>query len=167
MHDDLRSAIRSLCARYPEEYWQRLDAERAYPEAFVRELTVAGYLGALIPAEYGGAGLGMSEACVILEEINRSGGNAAACHAQMYTMGTLLRHGSEQQKREWLPRLAAGELRLQAFAVTEPTAGSDTSQVTTFAERKGDRYVVRGQKIFISRVQHSDLMILLARTTRM
>jgi len=163
---ELRAAVRALCARYPETYWQQLDAERAYPESFVGELTRAGYLAALIPAEYGGAGLSMADACSILEEINRSGANAAACHAQMYTMGTLLRHGSEAQKRAWLPLIAAGNVRLQAFAVTEPTAGSDTSRITTFAERNGDRYIVRGQKIFISRVQHSDLMVLLARTTR-
>ena len=166
MTDELRAAVRSLCDRYPDSYWQRLDAKRDYPEAFVDELTRAGYLAALIPAEYGGAGLSMAEACVILEEINRSGANSAACHAQMYTMGTLLRHGTAEQKREWLPRIAAGELRLQAFAVTEPSAGSDTTRITTFAERRGDRYVVRGQKIFISRVQHSDLMVLLARTAR-
>ena len=165
MPDALREAVRALCARYPETYWQQLDAQRAYPEAFVLELTRAGYLAALIPAEYGGAGLELAEACGILEEIHRSGGNAAACHAQMYTMGTLLRHGSEEQKQRWLPRIATGELRLQAFAVTEPTAGSDTAQISTFAERQGDRYLVRGQKIFISRVQHSDLMLLLARTT--
>ena len=162
---ELRTAIRALCARYPDGYWQKLDAERAYPTAFVNELTGAGYLAALIPAEYGGAGLSMSETCVILEEINRSGANSAACHAQMYTMGTLLRHGSAAQKRAWLPRIASGELRLQAFAVTEPNAGSDTARIETFAQRRGDHYVVSGQKIFISRVQHSDLMILLARTT--
>ena len=165
MDGELRAQVRKLCSRYPNEYWQELDRDRAYPEAFVSELTEAGYLACLIPDEYGGAGLGMREAAVILEEINRSGGNAAACHAQMYTMGTLLRHGSPEQKEQWLPRIAKGELRLQAFAVTEPDAGSDTTQITTFAERRGDRYVVRGQKIFISRVQHSDLMVLLARTT--
>jgi acyl-CoA dehydrogenase len=164
--EQLRDAVRALCAQYADSYWQELDSKRAYPEAFVDELTRAGYLAALIPAEYGGAGLSMAEACIILEEINRSGANSAACHAQMYTMGTLLRHGSDAQKREWLPGIAAGELRLQAFAVTEPTAGSDTSKISTFAERAGDRYIVRGQKIFISRVQHSDLMVLLARTTR-
>ena len=162
---ELRDQVRKLCARYDGEYWRKLDRERAYPEAFVRELTEAGYLGVLIPEAYGGAGLGMREAAVILEEINRSGANGAACHAQMYTMGTLLRHGSEEQKSRWLPGIASGDLRLQAFAVTEPDAGSDTTSISTFAERKGDRYVVRGQKIFISRVQHSDLMILLARTT--
>jgi acyl-CoA dehydrogenase len=165
VHEELRDQIRSLCARYPSEYWQRLDRERAYPEAFVDELTAAGYTACLVPEEYGGPGLGMAEAALILEEINRSGGNAAACHAQMYTMGTLLRHGSTEQKRRWLPEIAAGELRLQAFAVTEPNAGSDTTSISTFAERRDDRYVVNGQKVFISRVQHSDLMILLARTT--
>lgn len=162
---ELREQVRKLCARYDGEYWRKLDRERAYPEAFVRELTDAGYLGVLIPEQYGGAGLRMREAAVILEEINRSGANGAACHAQMYTMGTLLRHGSEEQKARWLPGIASGDLRLQAFAVTEPDAGSDTTSISTFAERKGDRYVVRGQKIFISRVQHSDLMVLLARTT--
>ncbi len=167
MERELREAIRSLCEGYPDEYWQERDRERAYPEDFVRELTEAGYLACLIPEEYGGAGLGIREACVILEEINRSGGNAAACHAQMYTMGTILRHGSEEQKERWLPPIAAGELRLQAFGVTEPDAGSDTTRITTFAERRGDRYVVNGKKIFISRVQHSDLMVLLARTTRL
>ena len=165
LHEELRDQIRSLCARYPSEYWGRLDRERAYPEAFVDELTAGGYTACLVPEEYGGPGLGMAEAALILEEINRSGGNAAACHAQMYTMGTLLRHGSPEQKRRWLPAIASGELRLQAFAVTEPNAGSDTTSISTFAERRGDRYVVNGQKVFISRVQHSDLMVLLARTT--
>jgi alkylation response protein AidB-like acyl-CoA dehydrogenase len=162
---ELREAVRGLCSKYPESYWQGLDRDRTYPEAFVRELTEAGYLACLIPEEYGGAGLGIREACAVMEEINRSGANSAACHAQMYTMGTVLRHGSDEQKRRWLPGIAAGELRLQAFAVTEPDAGSDTTQISTFAERKGDRYVVTGKKIFISRVQHSDLMVLLARTT--
>jgi acyl-CoA dehydrogenase len=164
---ELREAVRDLCSRYGEEYWQAHDRDRAYPEAFVRELTRAGYLACLIPEAYGGAGLGIREACVIMEEINRSGANSAACHAQMYTMGTVLRHGSEEQKERWLPGIAAGELRLQAFAVTEPDAGSDTTRISTFAERRGDRYVVNGKKIFISRVQHSDLMVLLARTTPM
>lgn len=162
---ELREQVRAICARYPSSYWQELDGERAYPEAFVRELTEGGYLACLVPEEYGGPGLGMAEAATILEEINRSGGNAAACHAQMYTMGTLLRHGSPEQKERWLPGIASGELRLQAFAVTEPDAGSDTTRISTFAERRGDRYVVNGQKVFISRVQHSDLMVLLARTT--
>ena len=165
MDQELRDAVRSLCRGYPDSYWQALDRERAYPEDFVRELNEAGYLACLIPEQYGGSGLDMREACVIPEEINRSGGNAAACHAQMYTMGTLLRHGSEEQRRRWLPGIAAGELRLQAFAVTEPDAGSDTTRISTFAELRGDHYVVTGKKIFISRVQHSDLMILLARTT--
>ena len=162
---ELREQVRKLCGRYDGEYWRELDRARAYPEAFVDELTSAGYLACLIPEEYGGAGLRMREAAAILEEINRSGANGAACHAQMYTMGTLLRHGSEEQKRRWLPEIASGALRLQAFAVTEPDAGSDTTKISTFAERRGDWYVIRGQKIFISRVQHSDLMILLARTT--
>lgn len=165
MHDELRDGIRALCARYPESYWQERDRERSYPADFVRELTEAGYLAALIPEEYGGAGLSMAEACVILEEIHRSGGNGAACHAQMYTMGTLLRHGSAEQKARWLPAIASGDLRLQAFAVTEPDAGSDTTRIRTSARREGDRYLVSGRKTFISRVQHSDLMILLARTT--
>ena len=167
MEDELRDAIRKLCERYPNDYWQSLDRDRTYPQEFVRELTEAGYLACMIPAEYGGPGLGIREAAVILEEINRSGGNGAACHAQMYTMGTLLRHGSEEQKRRWLPDLASGETRLQVFGVTEPDAGSDTTKISTFAEKKGDRYVVTGKKTFISRVQHSDLMVLLARTTRL
>jgi alkylation response protein AidB-like acyl-CoA dehydrogenase len=165
MTTGLREAVRGLCRKYPDEYWRGLDEARAYPEAFVRELTESGYLGCLIPEAYGGAGLGMADAAAVLEEINRSGGNAAACHAQMYTMGTLLRHGSEDQKRRYLPAIAQGELRLQAFAVTEPDAGSDTTRISTVAERRGDHYVVHGKKIFISRVQHSDLMILLARTS--
>lgn len=165
IEQELKEAVRDLCSRYPEEYWQTLDRDRVYPDAFVRELTEAGYLACLIPEEYGGAGLGLREACVVMEEINRSGANSAACHAQMYTMGTVLRHGSEEQKRRWLPGIASGELRLQAFAVTEPDAGSDTTRISTFAERRGDRYVVTGKKIFISRVQHSELMVLLARTT--
>ena len=165
LDNELRDAVRSLCARYGEDYWQAHDRDRTYPEAFVRDLTQAGYLSCLIPEAYGGAGLGLREACAIMEEINRSGANSAACHAQMYTMGTVLRHGSEEQKRRWLPGIAAGELRLQAFAVTEADAGSDTTRIATFAERQGDRYVVNGRKIFISRVQHSDLMVLLARTT--
>ena len=165
MHDDLRAEVSRICGRYPSEYWQGLDRARAYPEAFVADLTEGGYLACLVPDEFGGPGLGMAEAATILEVINRSGGNAAACHAQMYTMGTLLRHGSREQKERWLPPIARGELRLQAFAVTEPDAGSDTTRISTFAERRGDRYVVNGQKVFISRVQHSDLMLLLARTT--
>ncbi len=163
--DELREQIRKLCGRYPSEYWQKLDRARTYPEQFVQALTDAGYLACLIPEQYDGPGLGIREAALILEEIHRSGGNAAACHAQMYTMGTVLRHGSAKQKQQWLPRIASGDLRLQAFAVTEPDAGSDTTRISTFAERRGDRYVVNGQKIFISRMQHSDLMVLLARTT--
>jgi acyl-CoA dehydrogenase len=165
IEQELREAVRGLCSKYPETYWQTHDRNRTYPEEFVRELTEAGYLACLIPETYGGAGLGIRDACAVMEEINRSGANSAACHAQMYTMGTIVRHGSDEQKRRYLPGIANGELRLQAFAVTEPDAGSDTTQISTFAERKGDRYVVTGKKIFISRVQHSDLMVLLARTT--
>ncbi len=161
----LRDAVRNLCRQFPDEYFRKVDAERAYPAAFVDALTRAGWLAALIPQEYGGSGLGLTEASVIMEEINRAGGNAGACHGQMYNMGTLLRHGSERQKREWLPRIASGELRLQSMAVTEPGAGTDTTRITTTAVRRGDRYVVNGQKVWISRVLHSDLMILLARTT--
>jgi acyl-CoA dehydrogenase len=165
LHQDLRAAVRDLCKAYPDSYWRELDARRAYPAAFVKALTDAGYLAALIPEQFGGSGLGVAEASIILEEINRSGGNAAACHAQMYTMGTLLRHGSETQKREYLPKIASGELRLQAFGVSEPTTGSDTTQLTTTAVRKGNAYVIRGQKIWISRAEHSDLMLLIVRTT--
>ena len=165
LHDDLRAAVRELCGRFPDAYWRRLDAERAYPTEFVNALTTAGYLAALIPEEYGGSGLGVMEASIILEEINRTGGNAAACHAQMYIMGTLLRHGSAGQKRHYLPRIASGELRLQAFGVTEPTTGSDTTQLKTVAVRRGDHYVVNGQKVWTSRAEHSDLMLLVARTT--
>src|SRR5256714_9821690 len=165
LHDDLRRGVRDLCTAFPDSYWRELDAARAYPDAFVKALTDAGYLAALIPEEYGGSGLGIADAAIVLEEINRSGGNAGACHAQMYTMGTLLRHGSDVQKREYLPRIATGELRLQAFGVTEPTTGSDTTQLKTTATRKGDRYVVRGQKVWISRAEHSDLLLLVARTT--
>ena len=165
LHDDLRRAVRDLCKAFPDAYWRELDAARAYPDAFVRALTDAGYLAALIPEEYGGSGLGVSEASIILEEINRSGGNAGACHAQMYTMGTLLRHGSAAQKRAYLPKIATGELRLQAFGVTEPTTGSDTTQLKTTATRSAEAYVVRGQKVFISRAEHSDLLLLVVRTT--
>jgi len=161
----LRAGVRELCATFPDAYWRALDAERGYPDAFIGALTQAGYLAALIPEAYGGAGLGIAEACIILEEVNRSGGNAAACHAQMYIMGTVLRHGSPEQKQRYLPAIARGELRLQAFGVTEPTAGSDTTQITTSAVRRGDVYVVNGQKVWTSRVQHSDLMLLLARTS--
>jgi len=162
---DLRSAVRALCRRFSDSYWRELDQQRAYPEAFVQAMTEAGYLGALIPKEYGGLGMSLVEASIILEEINRSGGNAGPYHAQVYTMGTLLRHGSEAQKQQYLPRIARGELRLQAFGVTEPEAGTDTTSITTTAVRQGDHYLITGRKIFISRVQHSDLMILLARTT--
>jgi acyl-CoA dehydrogenase len=164
-HQDLRAAVRDLCKGFPDSYWRELDARRAYPDAFVKALTDAGYLAALIPEEFGGSGLGVAEASVILEEINRSGGNAGACHAQMYTMGTLLRHGSDAQKRALLPKIASGELRLQAFGVSEPTTGSDTTQLKTVAVRKGTRYIVRGQKIWISRAEHSDLLLLVVRTT--
>jgi acyl-CoA dehydrogenase len=161
----IRQAVAEVCARFPDEYWRRVDAAGDYPEELVQALTEGGWLAILIPEEYGGAGLGMTEAAIVLEEINRSGGNGTACHAQMYTMGTLLRHGSEEQKRRYLPEIAAGRLRLQAFAVTEPTTGSDTTRLQTRAERRGDGYVVSGQKVFISRVKQSDLMLLLARTT--
>ena len=164
-HPEIREAVRALCAGFPDAYFRKLDEERAYPEAFVGELTEAGWLAALIPQEYGGSGLGLSEASAIMEEINRCGANAGACHGQMYNMGTLLRHGSEAQKRKYLPGVAAGKLRLQSMAVTEPTTGTDTTQLKTTAVRNGDRYIVNGQKVWISRVQHSDLMILLARTT--
>jgi acyl-CoA dehydrogenase len=162
---ELRSALRELCAQFPAEYFRRIDEQRAYPEEFVDALTKAGWLAALIPEEYGGSGLGLTEASVIMEEINRAGGNAGACHGQMYNMGTLLRHGSETQKRAYLPKIARGELRLQSMAVTEPVAGTDTTKIATTAVKKGDHYLVRGQKVWTSRVQHSDLMILLARTT--
>jgi acyl-CoA dehydrogenase len=164
-HESLREAAREVCAGFPDEYWRALDEKREYPEAFVRAMTGSGLLGALIPKEYGGMGLGLSAACLILEEVNRSGANAGPAHAQMYTMGTLLRHGSKAQKEEYLPKIASGELRLQAFGVTEPEAGTDTTQLTTQAVRDGDHYIVNGRKIYISRVEHSDLMILLARTT--
>ena len=165
LHKDLRSGVRELCRSFPDTYWRELDARRGYPDAFVKALTDAGYLAALIPEEFGGSGLGVADASVILEEVNRSGGNSGACHAQMYTMGTLLRHGSEAQKRAYLPAIASGELRLQAFGVSEPTTGSDTTQLKTTAVRKGDVYVVRGQKIWISRAEHSDLLLLVVRTT--
>ncbi|MDA8259520.1 MAG: acyl-CoA/acyl-ACP dehydrogenase [Betaproteobacteria bacterium] len=162
---DIRDAVRDLCAQYPAEYFRKIDEERGYPEAFVDALTKAGWMAALIPQEYGGSGLGLTEASVIMEEINRCGGNSGACHGQMYNMGTLLRHGSEAQKRLYLPRIASGELRLQSMGVTEPSTGTDTTKIKTTAVRQGDRYVVNGQKVWISRIQHSDLMILLARTT--
>ena len=164
-HDEIRRGVRSLCANFTSGYWQKLDEARAYPEAFVTALTEAGWLSALIPEQYGGSGLGITEASIILEEVNRSGANSGACHAQMYVMGTLLRHGSAEQKQRYLPRVAKGELRLQSFAVTEPSTGSDTTKLKTTAVKKGDRYIVNGQKVWTSRVQHSDLMLLLARTT--
>ncbi len=164
-YPELRAAIRDLCATFPPDYHRRIDRDRAYPEAFVDALTQAGWLAAMIPEEYGGSGLGLAEASVIMEEINRAGGNAGACHGQMYNMGTLLRHGSDAQKAEYLPKIASGALRLQSMAVTEPSTGTDTTKIKTTAVRKGDHYVVNGQKVWISRVQHSDLMILLARTT--
>jgi acyl-CoA dehydrogenase len=164
-HQDLREALRDLCAQFDSKYWQEVDDARGYPEAFVDALTEAGWLAALIPTEYGGSGLGLTEASVIMEEINRSGGNAGSCHGQMYNMGTILRHGSAEQKQLYLPKIASGELRLQSMAVTEPTTGTDTTKLKTTAVKKGDRYVVNGQKVWISRIQHSDLMVLLARTT--
>ncbi|KVU20456.1 acyl-CoA dehydrogenase [Burkholderia ubonensis] len=164
-YQDIREAVRDLCGEFPAEYFRKIDEARGYPEAFVDALTKAGWLAALIPQEYGGSGLGLTEASVIMEEINRAGGNSGACHGQMYNMGTLLRHGSAEQKQKYLPKIASGELRLQSMGVTEPTTGTDTTKIKTTAERKGDRYVINGQKAWISRVQHSDLMILLARTT--
>ncbi|HET8562474.1 MAG TPA: acyl-CoA dehydrogenase family protein [Candidatus Binatia bacterium] len=161
----IREEIRKVCKDFPDAYWREIDGKKEYPEAFVRKLSELGWLAALIPEEYGGTGLGITEASIILEEINRSGGNATACHAQMYTMGTLLRHGNEEQKKRYLPKIARGELRLQAFGVTEPNAGSETTRIQTTATKKGDRYIIHGQKIFISRVLQSDLMLLLARTT--
>ncbi|WP_186258473.1 acyl-CoA dehydrogenase family protein [Burkholderia gladioli] len=162
---DIRDAIRDLCGQFPAEYFRKIDEAHAYPAEFVDALTKAGWLAALIPQEYGGSGLGLTEASVIMEEINRNGGNSGACHGQMYNMGTLLRHGSAAQKDRYLPKIASGELRLQSMGVTEPTTGTDTTKIKTTAVRRGDRYVVNGQKVWISRVQHSDLMILLARTT--
>ena len=162
---EIRAAVKALCARYGEEYWLELDGVRGYPTEFVRELTQAGFLTALIPEAYGGAGLGVLEAAAIMEEISRSGAHAGACHAQMYVMGSILRHGSEEQKRSYLPRIASGELRLQSFGVTEPTTGTDTTNLKTTATRVGDHYLINGQKVWISRVEHSDLMLVLARTT--
>jgi hypothetical protein len=161
---EIRRSVAALCARYPGEYWRALDRERAYPTEFVRALTDSGYLGCLIPEAFGGSGLGIGAAAAILEEVHAAGGNGAACHAQMYTMGTVLRHGSAEQKRRYLPEIAAGRLRLQAFGVTEPTAGTDTTAIRTTATREGDRYVIDGQKVWTSRAEHSDLMLLLART---
>ncbi|MTH64162.1 acyl-CoA dehydrogenase family protein [Paracoccus shanxieyensis] len=164
-YQDIRDAVRALCAEFPDEYHRKIDEERGYPEAFVDALTKAGWMAALIPEEYGGSGLGLTEASIIMEEINRSGGNSGACHGQMYNMNTLIRHGSDEQRQRYLPKIASGELRLQSMGVTEPTTGTDTTKIKTTAVKKGDRYVINGQKVWISRVQHSDLMILLARTT--
>ncbi len=164
-HEDVRVAVRKLCEKFPGEYWRALDRDRAYPQEFVAALTESGFLAALIPEDFGGAGLKLSAAAAILEEIHRAGGNGGACHAQMYMMGTLLRHGSDAQKQRYLPQIAAGSVRLQAFGVTEPTSGTDTTSIRTFAARDGDSYVVNGQKVWTSRAEHSDLMLLLARTT--
>ena len=164
-YQDMREALRDLCGSFDSAYWQKIDYERAYPEAFVNAMTEAGWLAALIPEQYGGSGLGLAEASVIMEEINFSGGNSGSCHGQMYNMGTLLRHGSEAQKKMYLPKIASGKLRLQSMAVTEPTTGTDTTKLKTTAVKQGDKYIVNGQKVWISRIQHSDLMILLARTT--
>ncbi|MDR3003568.1 MAG: acyl-CoA/acyl-ACP dehydrogenase [Acidovorax sp.] len=164
-YPEIRDAIRDLCKQFPDEYFRKVDEARAYPETFVNALTEAGWLAALIPQEYGGSGLGLTEASVIMEEINRCGGNSGACHGQMYNMGTLLRHGSKAQKEKYLPKIASGEWRLQSMGVTEPTTGTDTTKIKTSAVKKGDRYVINGQKVWISRIQHSDFMILLARTT--
>lgn len=164
-YQDMREALRDLCSQFDSKYWQAVDEERGYPEAFVDALSKAGWLAALIPTDYGGSGLGLTEASVIMEEINRSGGNAGSCHGQMYNMGTILRHGSDAQKKRYLPQIASGALRLQSMAVTEPTTGTDTTKLKTTAVKQGDRYVVNGQKVWISRIQHSDLMVLLARTT--
>ncbi len=164
-HAEIREEVRKLCARFPGEYWRKLDSAREYPTAFVRALTEGGYLGALIPEEFGGAGLPLSAAAAILETVHEEGCNGAACHAQMYIMGTILRHGTDKQKKDYLPKIATGELRLQAFGVTEPTSGTDTTSLRTFAKKEGDHYVVNGQKVWTSRAEHSDLMLLLARTT--
>ena len=164
-YPEIRDAVRALCAQFDSAYWQKIDEERAYPEAFVDALTKAGWMAALIPEQYGGSGLSLTEASVIMEEVTRTGGNAGCCHGQMYNMNTLLRHGSEEQKKKYLPKIATGELRLQSMGVTEPTAGTDTTRIKTVAVRKGDRYVVNGQKVWTSRLQHAELMILLARTT--
>jgi len=164
-YQDIRDGVKALCAQFPAEYHRKIDEDKDYPEAFVDALTREGWMGALIPEEYGGAGLGLTEASVIMEEINRAGGNSGACHGQMYNMNTLVRHGSEEQRQKYLPKIASGELRIQSMGVTEPTTGTDTTKIKTTAVKKGDRYVVNGQKVWISRVQHSDYMILLARTT--
>lgn len=165
LHAEIREGVRAVCGQFDSAYWQQVDDVRGYPDAFVKALTDAGWLSALIPEEYGGSGLSLTEASIIMEEINRSGGNSGACHGQMYNMGTLLRHGSAEQKQKYLPKIATGELRLQSMGVTEPTAGTDTTKIKTVAVKKGDKYVVNGQKVWISRIQHSELMILLARTT--
>lgn len=165
LHDSIREGVRALCSKFSEDYWEKMDEEELYPQEFIDELTKSGWMSILIPEEYGGGGLGMMEASIVLEEINSSGGNATACHAQMYTMGALLRHGSEEQKQRWLPEIASGKLRLQSFGVTEPTAGSDTTNISTFAKKVGDKYLVNGQKTFISRANYTDLMMLIARTT--
>src|SRR5207249_933774 len=164
-YPELRDAVRALCRQYDSAYWQQVDEKRAYPEAFVEALTKAGWMSALIPEEYGGSGLSLTEASVIMEEVSRSGGQAGSCHGQMYNMNTLLRNGSPAQKKKYLPKIASGELRMQAMGVTEPTAGTDTTKIKTVAVKKGDRYVVNGQKVWTSRLQHSELMLLLARTT--
>jgi acyl-CoA dehydrogenase len=164
-YEEIRSAVRALCAQFPDEYFRKVDAERGYPVEFVDALTRAGWLAALIPQEYGGSGLSLAEASVIMEEVNRCGGNSGACHGQMYVMNVLVRHGSDAQRRQLLPKIASGELRMQSMAVTEPTTGTDTTKLKTTAVRKGDRYVINGQKVWTSRVQHSDLIVLLARTT--
>ena len=165
-YPEIREAVQKLCAQFPGAYWQSMDRDRSYPTEFVNALTQSGFLSVLIPEQYGGSGLGLAAAAAVLEEIHRSGGNGGACHAQMYTMGTLLRHGSVEQKEHFLPRIASGELRLQAFGVTEPTSGTDTTRITTFARREGDHYVVSGQKIWTSRAEHSDLLVLLVRTQK-
>ena len=164
-YPEIREGVRALCAQFPPDYHRKVDEARAYPEAFVEALTREGWMSALIPEDYGGSGLGLAEASVIMEEINRAGGNSGACHGQMYNMNTLIRHGSEEQRRTYLPKIATGELRLQSMGVTEPTTGTDTTNLRTTAVRRGDRWVINGQKVWISRIQHSDLMILLARTT--
>ena len=164
-HEEIRSGVRALCAQFPDEYFRKIDAERGYPQEFVRALTEAGWLAGLIPQEYGGSGLSLAEASVVMEEINHAGGNSGACHGQMYVMNVLVRYGSQSQKRELLPRIATGELRLQSMGVTEPTTGTDTTKLKTTAVRQGDRYIINGQKVWISRVRHSELMLLLARTT--
>ena len=165
-YPEIREAVQKLCAQFPGAYWQSMDRDRSYPSEFVNALTQSGFLSVLIPEQYGGSGLGLAAAAAVLEEIHRSGGNGGACHAQMYTMGTLLRHGSVEQKERFLPKIASGELRLQAFGVTEPTSGTDTTRITTFARREGDHYVVSGQKIWTSRAEHSDLLVLLVRTQK-